>query len=116
MKISLNGMRFYAYHGFYEVEQKVGGWYSVDVTAEPTIKEAGKDDELSQTINYEIIYNTVKTEMSKKSKLIEHVALRTLHALEQTLPTATALTVRIHKLNPPLGGEVKEAVVEIQNY
>ncbi len=109
-------MLFYAYHGFYEVEQNVGGWYSVDVCAEPSAATPGSDDLLEHTINYEVIYSTVRQEMSIKSKLIEHLALRILHALEAVLPEATRLTVRVHKHNPPLGGEVQEAVIETSNF
>ncbi len=115
MKITLNGMRFYAYHGYYDVEQKVGQWYSVDVIAEPNNHSAGCDDELANTINYEIIYQTVRKEMAIKSRLIEHLALRILHALEEVLPQGTLLTVRVHKHNPPLGGHVDEAIIEINN-
>lgn len=30
-KISLNAMRFYAYHGVLPQEKKVGNWFSVDL-------------------------------------------------------------------------------------
>lgn len=114
MKITLKNMRFYAYHGFYEVEQKVGGWYSVDVVAEPANEWSGCDDDLANTVNYETIYNIVRKEMSIKSRLIEHVAVRILRKLETAIAD-TAFTVRVHKHNPPLGGEVSEAEVEISN-
>ena len=52
-QIALEGMRFYAYHGFYEEEQIIGNNYVIDVYIKTNFSEAAETDDLYKTINYE---------------------------------------------------------------
>jgi dihydroneopterin aldolase len=80
--IAIEGMKFYAFHGYYPQEQLIGTEFLVDVYVEVNISKAGNSDQLSDTVNYETIYRIVKAEMSKKSKLIEHVAQRIIFKIK----------------------------------
>ncbi|PSR01159.1 MAG: hypothetical protein BRD50_09125 [Bacteroidetes bacterium SW_11_45_7] len=72
--IAIEGMQFYAHHGYYKEEQKIGGQYKVDVYLRAKLEEAAQEDMLVKTINYENIYAVISEEMTGKSQLIEYVA------------------------------------------
>ena len=113
-KISLDDMRFYAYHGVMEQERRVGGEYSVSLIVEADLTDAARTDDVADTINYAELYELVKREMSTPSKLLEHVAARIgQHAIE-AYERITAVTVKVTKLNPPMGGDSKGASVELK--
>jgi len=112
--IALEEMEFYAYHGFYPEENKIGGYYLVDVYLETPAEIATKKDELSGTINYETVYSICKTEMQVISKLIEHVAQRIFDNIHQKYASLQSLKVRVSKLNPPLGGKLARTFIEIE--
>ena len=55
-KISLNAMRFYAYHGVLPQEKKVGNWFSVDLELSVDLSRAALSDQLQDTLNYAEVY------------------------------------------------------------
>ena len=112
-KIYLDEMRFYAYHGVMEQERLVGGEYSVSLAVEADLTEAVRTDDVADTVNYAALYEVVKNEMAVPSKLLEHVAGRIgRHALDM-FERITTLTIRVTKLNPPMGADCKGASVEL---
>ena len=112
-KIYLDEMRFYAYHGVMEQERLVGGEYSVSLAVEADLTEAIRTDDVADTINYAALYEIVKSEMAVPSKLLEHVAGRIGRRAMETFERITMLTVRVTKLNPPMGADCKGASVEL---
>jgi 7,8-dihydroneopterin aldolase/epimerase/oxygenase len=113
-RIALEGMQFYAYHGFYEEEQVIGTDYVVDVYIDTvSVTKAAIDDDLYQTINYETIYLICDSVMRTKSKLLEAVANRIALGIKNQFKFVKELKVRVKKLNPPLGGRVDAAFVEV---
>lgn len=111
--IGLEGMRFFAYHGFYPEEQILGTDYIVDVYLETDFSRAAAVDDLYQTINYETVHRICDIEMRCSSKLMEAVASRIVIGLKRQFPSLAGLKVRIRKLHPPLAGPVDNAVVEV---
>lgn len=111
--IALEGMHFYAYHGYYEEEQTVGNHYIVDVYVHTTVMLAAATDALESTVNYETIYQICKLEMKKPVKLLETVAQRILKRIKGQFSGVSKVTVRISKQQPPLGGRVERAFVEL---
>ncbi len=110
--IALEGMKFYAYHGFYEEEQIIGTDYIVDVYIETAFGKAANEDALEKTINYETVYLIVKLAMKKKRKLLETITHEIARALKFQFSQMLAVSVRIKKMNPPLGGSTASATVE----
>ena len=112
--ILLDDMRFYAYHGVMEQERQVGGEYSLSLTVEADLAEAARTDDVADTINYAALYALVEREMAVPSRLLEHVAAsigwRTLEEYDRV----TAVTVKVTKLNPPMGADCKGASVELK--
>ena len=112
-KIYLDDMRFYAYHGVMEQERRVGGEYSVSLAIEADLAEAVCTDDVADTVNYAELYALVKREMAVPSKLLEHVAGRIGRSAMETFERITTLTIRVTKLNPPMGADCKGASVEL---
>ncbi|MEM9887325.1 MAG: dihydroneopterin aldolase [Bacteroidota bacterium] len=115
--IALEGMSFHAFHGYYEEETAMGGTFVLDVyITTPSVAKAAAIDDLDGTINYETIYFICKSEMKKTSKMIETVAQRILDRLSYQYGEKTKnIKVRLKKLNPPLGGKVACAYIEIES-
>lgn len=110
--VSIQGLTFWAHHGFYDEERKKGNNFICDVYVELKSYDS-LDDNIYDTVNYEDIYEIVEDEMRKTKKLIETVAYSVIKRI-QNLENVTGGRVRIHKLKPPLKGEVEKAVVEMQ--
>lgn len=124
--IALEGMRFYAYHGFYEEEQIVGNSYVLDVYVDADISKAAMADELYEpaeedaeedeqplSVNYETIYLLCKKEMQLQSKLLESVAQRIADRIDGYFDHIRGVKVRLKKLAPPLPGKVECSYVEV---
>ncbi len=114
--IALEGMRFRANHGFYKEEQILGGDYIVDVHITTVFTRASVDDDLKKTLNYETVYLICEAAMKKNSKLLENVADRISMDLRHQFGYIKELKVKVKKLNPPLGGRVESAWVEVDGY
>ncbi len=112
--IAIEGMQFYAHHGYYNEEQVLGGKYTVDVYLKTDFSEAANSDALNQTINYETVYQLTRHEMEIQSKLIEHVCKRILTAIGEKFQQVEYLKVRVNKFQPPLKGNVEKVYVELE--
>lgn len=105
--ISIEQMEFYAYHGCFKEEQIIGTRFLVDLHLETDTAKAEKSDALADTVNYQEVYLLVKKEMEIKSKLLEHVGRRILDAIKGQYPQVDKVELKISKMNPPLGGKMK---------
>ncbi|WP_298062632.1 dihydroneopterin aldolase [uncultured Rikenella sp.] len=111
--IELENMEFYAFHGHYEEEQRVGNRFRVDLSFEVDGAEAAQTDELGDTVSYLDVYECVREQMEVKSHLLEHVARRIVDALHERFPAISALRLKVSKMAPPLGGQVEKVSVII---
>ena len=102
-KIYLRNVRFHAYHGVLEQENTVGNDYLVNLSLEYDFSRAMQTDELSGTINYAEVYELLKREMAKPSKLLEHVAGRIGDSLFAAYPSIKEIQLTVAKRNPPTG-------------
>jgi dihydroneopterin aldolase len=102
--ISLEGMEFFARHGCFSEEQAIGNRFLVDVHMEANVLRAAATDSVDDTVNYQEAYKVVAHEMCVPSKLLEHVAGRIADSLLHNFGSITRVTVKVAKLNPPLGG------------
>lgn len=112
-KIGLEDVRFHAPHGFYEEEHRSGNEFSIDVEVESDIHAAATQDDLGGTVNYSTIYYLLQAEMKKPTQLLEALAFRMASRIQNQFPQVTSVKLRLRKLNPPLGGQVGAAVVEV---
>ena len=113
-KIGLRDVRFHAPHGLYAEEHRIGNEFSIDVTVEATIDGAARNDDLGGTVNYATIYYLLQAEMKKPTLLLEALAYRMGNRILNQFDNAKSVQLTLRKLNPPLGGKVAAAVVEIE--
>ncbi|MDR1813790.1 MAG: dihydroneopterin aldolase [Tannerella sp.] len=111
-KISLEGMKFRAFHGVTEQERIIGGDYCVDVSYIVN-NEAPETDALKDTVSYADVYDVIKTEMMSPSQLIENKAFSIRTALYAAFPLLSYIKVTVSKLNPPVSGEVAKVSATI---
>lgn len=111
--IKLSGLEFFAYHGFYDEEQKVGNRYNVDIAVTADLEAAATHDRLSETVNYEQLYAIVTRQMQQRARLLEHLANEIIEAVYAAFPRVQHCTVTITKFNPPLGGLCQSASVTL---
>ncbi|GAE37298.1 dihydroneopterin aldolase [Halalkalibacter akibai] len=113
-KIFLNELAFYGYHGVYGEEQKLGQRFIVDLVLFVDLTQAGKTDDLNQTINYGEVYQQVKQIVEGPPfKLVEAVAEKIADELLKTFPLLESCTVKVIKPDPPIVGHYKSVAVEI---
>jgi dihydroneopterin aldolase len=104
--IKIENMDFYAFHGHFREEQIVGNKFLVDLIIETDMHIPMKSDNLRDAVNYQKAYEIVKFQMEKKSHLLEHIAGRILDAIYSELSGIKKVTVKVSKLNPPMGGKI----------
>ena len=104
--IRIEDMEFYSFHGHFKEEQIVGNKFLIDLEIETDLERAGISDRLEDATDYSIACRVVKEEMEKKSKLLENLAKRILDSLYLNMKNIKKATVRIKKMNPPVGSKV----------
>jgi len=111
-RISLLGMEFHAFHGVYPEEKLIGGTFVLDVTIDADIEDAGDEDDIAQTINYEVIHQICKGVMNNPMDLLETVIQNLKDELQNHFTEMDGLVIRLSKMNPPLSGQVASATIE----
>lgn len=111
--ITLNNIRVYAYHGCLPEETKIGSDYRVDLSVKANLDLSAESDVLADTVDYVHLNKIVKEEMCQPSKLLEHVAKRILDRIFYELDLVKASSVKVAKLNPPLGGDVEDVNITL---
>lgn len=99
-------MEFFAYHGCFKEEQMIGTKFNIDLFLTVDTTKAEESDNLADTVNYQEVFRLVKKEMELTSKLLEHVGHRILDSVKSTFPQIEKATLKIRKMNPPLGGKM----------
>lgn len=112
-RVALEGLTFHAFHGVYSHERDTGNNFEVDIAVETDFSQAAIHDELSGTVDYEILYRIVKEEMARPSHLIETVAEKIVNDVLKELPAVIQVELTIAKLHPPIDGECARASVQI---
>ena len=76
--MQLEGLKFYGYHGVHDAEQQLGQRFIVDLEMELDLRRAGLSDDPSDTVNYSLVYQEIKSIITACAKTFhywnEHVA------------------------------------------
>ncbi len=112
-KVIIRQLHVHANHGVMEQERTVGADFTIDLEIETDFSKAIQTDDVAYTINYARVYEIVKEEMAKPSRLLEHVAGRIVAALFREFDEAKSVSMRLIKNNPPLGADCEGMGVEI---
>ena len=105
-KIHLSGMEFYAHHGCFEEERRVGTHFKVDLVLEYDATQAAQTDDITQAVNYQSVYLDVKEIMKQPVNLLETVCKKILLMIKEKYPQVIHAEVTVCKMNPALGGKV----------
>jgi dihydroneopterin aldolase len=106
---ALTGLEFFSFHGLYAEEKVLGAKFLVDVSVECEINKPISS--IDEAVNYEIIYNTVRSQMAIPEDLLETVAQKIIDVLQQEFGQAKRVEVTIHKPNP--AGTFKSGVASV---
>ena len=113
--ISIENMKFYAYHGCFEEERQVGTSFMVTIRMETDTTKAENSDNIEDTVDYSKVYSVIKREMSVSSRLLEHVGRRIINAVKQEFKDIEKISLKISKLNPPVGGQMDNVSVILED-
>jgi dihydroneopterin aldolase len=112
--IEIKGMEFYAFHGHFEVEKIAGNRFVVTLNIEADLSKAGLTDRLEDTLDYQKAYMIVQKEMAIPSDLLEHVCQRIISRIKSEFPEVNKVSVKVSKINPPMGGQIERVSVTME--
>ena len=113
VKVGLQGIQFFAYHGFYPEERVAGNNFVVDVEVQFVQPDDFTTDELAHTVNYEQLYAITELQMQHTRKLLETVVQGIVNDVKAQWPFVKVIRASVKKLNPPVKGNVACSFVEI---
>ncbi len=112
-KIRLTHMIFYAHHGLFEEERKLGQRFEIDVEMALDFSQAAAGDRLDLSVDYEKVYQCIQNAVTeKKFYLIEAVAQNVANRILADFSVAEA-TVRVRKPSVPIRGSLDHVEVEV---
>lgn len=111
--ITIEDMKFYAYHGCFDREKIVGTPFAVSVYMEYDASKPVRTDAIDDALNYQRAYELIAKEMQETSNLLEHVTQRILDCLYANFEMLSFARVTVRKLAPPMGGEIGSVSVTL---
>ncbi len=114
MTITLQTMKFYAFHGHFDIEKLVGNHFTVDLQVTTPPPAACVTDQLADALDYQLLHRIVQEEMAIPSNLLEHVSTRIADRIEAAFPAIDQINIKVAKLNPPMGGDLESVGVHLE--
>lgn len=111
LRLGLEDVPFWAYHGAYPEEQRLGGQFWVSVRMELDATTYTSED-LKTTPDYAQVYAYLAQEMAKPRQLLETLARELAQGLRANHPHLKSICIRVTKLDPPVGGLCPRAWAE----
>lgn len=101
--VSLNDLKFEAFHGIYEEEKILGGTYIVDCTIQ--IHEANEIvQHIDETVDYAHVYGIIRDRMAISTPLLETLCMETGLLIHDAFPEIKSIYIKIKKAHPPIEG------------
>jgi len=113
-RIVLAGMRFFGYHGALPEERTPGQEFVVDVEVEADLREAGKSDDLGDTVDYRKVYAAAKSVVEGPPRQLLEAVAEEIATRVLALPRVEAVVIRLRKPSVRLPGPVAHSAVEIR--
>ncbi|HSZ71291.1 MAG TPA: dihydroneopterin aldolase [Cytophagaceae bacterium] len=114
-EIRLEGLKFHAYHGVYEYEQKAGNTFVLDLSVRFPLAQLPLHDAIEETPDYQLLHLIAADEMKIPRRLLETVAFAIFQRLWETFPEAVWVKVSIKKNNPPIGTSCQASAVVLES-
>tara|TARA_B100000941_G_C28079871_1_gene338288 strand:- start:65 stop:421 length:357 start_codon:yes stop_codon:yes gene_type:complete len=115
VKVLVNNIKTYSYHGCLDEEAIIGSDYSVDVVVDVKNKLSHQNDDLNDTVDYSLVTQIVVEEMGIRSKLIETVCARIIKRIHGECDHVSSVTVSVTKVNAPIAGDVENVCVMLNS-
>ncbi|RBL89212.1 dihydroneopterin aldolase [Chitinophaga flava] len=112
LTIALEQAAFRAYHGYFPEEAVIGNDFLLDIIVR--IPGTVAIDDLSETVNYQGLYEIAKEVMAVPKPLLEEVVYALSDALKERYPSILKSTVTLRKLNPPMGAPIRNSLVSLE--
>lgn len=114
-RIVLAGMAFQARHGVNDWEKTEAQRFEVDLELELDLQPAGRDDDLTVTVDYRGVYEATRQVVESRTfELIEALAEAIAHEVLAANPMVRDVVVRVRKPEVSLGGPLDYAGVELR--
>ena len=101
LTISLNNVRFRAYHGLHPEERQKGNDFVVNMQV-TYIPRDGMIGSLDDTIDYADLFAIINTTMQRPVDLLETLVQTIAQNVHQKFPHVREVVVSVEKLNPPI--------------
>ena len=99
--ISLNNVRFRAYHGLYPEERQKGNDFVVNMQVSfPPV--SGSVVSLEDTIDYAVLFDIINATMQQPVDLLETLVQTITNKVSGQFPQVKKISVSVEKLNPPI--------------
>jgi 7,8-dihydroneopterin aldolase/epimerase/oxygenase len=112
MKIRLNKMVFFGYHGTMPEERKLGQRFIVDIELETASANDKKIRHINDTIDYTVIYELIREVMEKQTyHLMESCANHVLDTVMSSFEQVIYSEIKIKKPSVPINGSLDSAEI-----
>ncbi|MCF7919489.1 MAG: dihydroneopterin aldolase [Candidatus Cloacimonetes bacterium] len=112
MKIKLNNMVFYGYHGTHAEERKLGQRYNVDIILETDPVHDQEIRKLEDTVDYTQVFELIRNVMETHSyHLMENCANQVLNELFKQFPEVLHAEISIRKPSVAISGSLDSAEI-----
>lgn len=112
-RITLRGLRVRGHHGVFEHERRDGQDFVIDVVLSVDTSEAGRSDDLNDTIHYGVLAEELAADIARDPvDLIEALAQRLADRCLR-YPRVEEVEVTVHKPQAPVTVAVTDVAVTI---
>ncbi|MBI3235550.1 MAG: dihydroneopterin aldolase [Bacteroidetes bacterium] len=112
--VTLEEIEFQANHGLYSFEKEKGNTFYLTITIQKNLSDTYQFSDIQSTLDYEILYKIVQKYMSSPSDLLEQVLQNICTEVKTSFDGLTKIYTKLSKKNPPIGGDCKCSVVELE--
>lgn len=112
--IRLTNLKFYGFHGVHKIEKTKGTNFEIDLELFYNGLKAKQFDKVHYALNYENVFNIVKSEVVKKKfDLLEALGYTISKKLFKEFTQLKKVNIKIRKMNPLKIKNLKFIEVEI---
>ena len=101
LTISLDALRFFAFHGLHAGERKTGNEFEVNLAVTFETDESMISG-ISNTVNYVSLAEIVSRKMEQPVDLLEALAMSIAEEIHTAYPRIRTISISITKLHPPI--------------
>ena len=117
MKIRLNDMIFYGYHGVYKEERKLGQRFVVNCHLETDNSLDDKVKHLKDTVDYTKVFDIIKhTLETQQFELLEICARTIVDSILDNFEKVINVKITIKKPSVPINGNLSSVEVEMEKH